>query len=155
MTDTPSPEEIAGKLLSWANQPLSNKLGDKPLRDDLEQAAALILSMKAENEKARDYLIRNVLLPYHPQVVALPDLLGVCTQADNIATEIRSSRLLKAETVEVLGPAADAHETMTRLIGLAVITDMPDDATINIPLPRANLRAISSLHAKLTGDPQP
>lgn len=51
-----------------------------------------VRELEKERDAARDYLIRNVIKPLHPRCAPLPDLLGVCSQIDNISTEIPQSR---------------------------------------------------------------
>ena len=45
-----------------------------------------------EAEKARAYLIRNVIVPLHPTCVPLPDLMGICTQVHNITAGLKAER---------------------------------------------------------------
>lgn len=59
-----------------------------------------------EVAKAHGYLARNVLQAIHPKCEPLPDLLGLCTQIDNMVTEIPR---LRAELAAVL-PLAIAQE---------------------------------------------
>lgn len=49
-------------------------------------------ALRAERDAARGYLIRNVIEPLHPNVTPLPDLIGVCTQIDNITAGLRAER---------------------------------------------------------------
>lgn len=59
-------------------------------------------AIHADNDRAHAYLTRNVLLPLYPNIEPLPNLLGVCTQVDNISTEITTLRAENARLRDAL-----------------------------------------------------
>lgn len=58
---------------------------------------------------AREYLINNVLLPLYPSIEPLPTLIGVCTQVDNVSTEIPRLRAQVAVLLRVKEAAMVIH----------------------------------------------
>ena len=77
----------------------------------IEAQAAEIAHLRAERDNAMGYLSR-LLKALHPTIEPLPDLLGVCTQVDNVQAGQREeiARLhaaLAAAQVTALKKAAD------------------------------------------------
>jgi hypothetical protein len=58
-------------------------------------------------EPARRYLINAIIKPLHPDLEPLPDLIGVCTQVDNIIVGVRAEAM--REGMERAAGIADAN----------------------------------------------
>ena len=59
------------------------------------------------SEQARAYLIRNVIVPLHPTCVPRPDLMGICTQVDNITAGLKAERDAATARAEFLRTELD------------------------------------------------
>jgi len=73
---------------------------------------AEVAALRAEVEQAHSYLAR-LLQNTHPQCEPLPDLRGLCTQIDNMVTEIPK---LRAEVERLKGGIADAMRAVLAAI---------------------------------------
>lgn len=108
----------------------------------LHDAVALIQSLRTENTKAREYL-STLLTHYHPKCEPLPDLMGVCTQIDNMTTEIRS---LRTENERQRSEVASLRLTLG---GQTFSADVPDPIGCPIPGMCAQVAEIGRLRAEI------